>query len=172
MIREGSSQSGQLGTAWFSDDMRYRYYLSRWPLKGSSSRRLNVIGLNPSTADTTRNDPTIRRCIGFAETWGFGKLSMTNLFGFRATDPRQLKFAGVDAIGPENDKILIQTAEDSDMVLAAWSGFAPNRAVVVRRMLEAAGIELYCLGTTKAGQPRHPLYQRADTQPSLLPYWP
>ena len=77
------------------------------------------VGLNPSTADETNDDPTIRRCIAFAREWGYARLHMANLFAFRATEPRDMMNAS-DPIGPENDKHLLTLANDSILTVAAW----------------------------------------------------
>lgn len=148
-------------SAGFSDDRVYRYWLTRtWD---DATPPLVVIGLNPSTADETQDDPTIRRCIGYARAWGHGGLVMLNLFAFRATDPRDMKRA-FDPVGRANDATL-RVATEGRRVLCAWGahGTYIDRASVVCEML--ATRELVCLGTTKDGQPKHPLYLRADALP-------
>ena len=148
-------------SAGFSDCRRYRYWLSRW----WDERRepLVVIGLNPSTADETADDPTIRRCIGYAKAWGHGGLVMLNLFAFRATDPRDMR-AATDPVGPAND-VTLTTQTEGRRVLCAWGahGGHLNRARRVAHLL--AGRDLVCLGRTKDGYPKHPLYLRADLVP-------
>jgi hypothetical protein len=129
-----------------------------------------VIGLNPSTADETNDDPTVRRCIGYARSWGFGGLLMTNLFAFRATDPRDLKRAP-DPSGPGQLASLRASANsvlaDNGAVLAAWGihGSHQGWADRARAMLIDAEIPVACLGLTRSGEPRHPLYLRADAVP-------
>jgi hypothetical protein len=152
-------------SASFSVCGTYRYQLSR-RIEGQGGRLL-LIGLNPSTADATQNDPTIRRCMGFARTWGHSELVVTNLFSFRATRPQDLK-AAREPIGPETDTVLLQQAHQASRILVAWGmhGGWMQRDEVVLALLSA--FPLFCLGLTKAGFPRHPLYLRADTQP--LPY--
>lgn len=120
------------------------------------------IGLNPSTADEVNDDPTIRRCIAFAKSWGYGALCMTNLFAFRATDPEEMKRAA-DPVGPENDSHLIALARDAGVVVAAWgtNGTYLGRDNAVRTMVP----NLRCLKKTVAGHPSHPLYLRADLTP-------
>ncbi len=117
--------------------------------------------LNPSTADAETDDPTIRRCIGFARKWGFQELQVGNLFAWRATDPRELKQA-LDPVGPENDRHLMTMSGCADVVIAAWGarGNYRNRAAEVLDLLEGT---VYHLGLTKQGHPKHPLYLRADT---------
>lgn len=145
--------------AMFSPCRTYRYILTR---EWGEGRRLMVVGLNPSTADETADDPTIRRCIGFARAWGFGSLLMANLFAFRATDPQEM-MAVSDPVGLLNDVAILDSASKSDLVLAAWGahGGYRNRNAEVCRLIPA----MVCLGRTKAGHPRHPLYVRADTPP-------
>ncbi len=143
----------------FSKDRVYRYAL--WRTWDEELAHVMFIGLNPSTADGTIDDPTIRRCIGFAREWGYGGVYMLNLFAFRATDPRALKLA-TDPIGPENDTSLLMYAEGADKVIAAWGngGRLLNQGYYVNGILN---LKLFCLGVTKSKQPRHPLYARGDS---------
>ena len=128
-----------------------------------------VIGLNPSTADDINNDPTVRRCIGFARKWEHGGLIMTNIFSLRATDPRVMR-RHPRPNGHGNDRWLSILARESGMVLAAWGnhGGHMNRDLEVMNILDgyAAG-KVYCLDITKKGFPKHPLYVRGDTRPIL-----
>jgi hypothetical protein len=155
---EGSDVSG--GSAVFSKCMRYRYVLRRvWD---RSKQSVLFIGLNPSTADATNDDPTIRRCIRFASDWGFGSVTVANLFAYRATQPQKLRRAR-DPIGPENDRWLQDLQSESDLVVAAWGVHGALR----ERNLEVLGkiSPAYCLGLTKEGHPRHPLYLKASARP-------
>ena len=168
MIRTGACE--------FSPCRRYRYVLIRElgdpmvNVEKPLGSFLLVIGLNPSTADETQNDPTITRCIGFAQRWGFRKLVMMNIFAFRATDPSVMKRAK-DPLGAVNDLRLLEIAKHcharGGIVLAAWGvhGAHGDRGSVVKAMMAQAGVPLYCLGTTSAGHPKHPLYLARDTQP-------
>ena len=151
----------------FSDCGLYRLRLWRqWDAEG---RSVNWIMLNPSTADADQDDPTVRRCIGYARSWGYGGIVVTNLFAFRATDPAELRRTE-DPVGFNNDVELIGVAGASDLVVAAWGnhGAYRGRAHRVRQLLERAGISVHCLATTKTGQPVHPLYQRRDLTPIPL----
>lgn len=153
--------------ATFSPCRRWRYSLERiW----GPGQLVNVIGLNPSVADESINDPTIRRCIGFARAWGYDGLIMTNLFGLRSTDPRGLRTD--DPVGPDNDRHLVESAQRAGLVIGAWgmNGGYLSRSVAVCSLLHEAGVTLHCLGETADGQPRHPLYLRADARPR--PYRP
>lgn len=133
----------------------------RWPDHSYAM----FIGLNPSTADETQDDPTIRKCIGFAKRWGFGSLCMTNLFAFRATDPRKMKGCP-NPIGDENDRWLVACARDAGIIVAAWgvNGQHVGRDEEVMNLLDG----MQCLRTTKDGQPEHPLYVPYDVIPQAF----
>lgn len=128
-----------------------------------------IIGLNPSTADEVQDDPTIRRCVGFAQREGCGRLIMLNLFAFRATDPKVMK-AAADPVGPDNDLHLMQetTAPGTRLVIAAWGthGKFRGRGGKVKWLLRT--VPMYALNVTKDGHPGHPLYLPADAP--LIPY--
>jgi hypothetical protein len=124
------------------------------------------VGLNPSTADATNDDPTVRRCINYAKDWGYAALCMTNIFAFRATDPRDMK-AVSDPIGPENDAHLSRLASQAGIVVAAWGchGIHRGRSSHVLKLMPL----LHALHVTKDGDPGHPLYLRGNATP--FPYW-
>lgn len=146
-------------SAEFSACRSYRYAL--WRIWDAQAPLLNIIGLNPSTADAVHNDNTIRRCIGFAKDNGFGRVCVTNLFAYRATYPSDL-LAFHAPIGPENDEWLKRIAGQADQILYAWGndGLVHGRDAVVQGFLPPGS----CLGTTKKGAPRHPLYVRKDAE--------
>lgn len=157
---------------------KYRYTLWRewddqfWGLREDQQAKqyLMVIGLNPSTADETLDDPTIRRCIRFAKDWGYGALCMTNLFAYRATQPDDMKKA-VDPAGPDCGKWLCEIAEGAGMILAAWGkhGSFTGRDKNVLSAMKAIGKPLHCLGKNGDGSPKHPLYIAANTRPIPFP---
>lgn len=159
-------------TATFSPCRLYRYQLwRRWQAHVFRGRYAMFVGLNPSTADETNDDPTIRRCIQFAKDWGYDGLCMTNIFAFRATDPKVMK-AQPDPIGPDNDAHLMGIAEHAGVVVAAWGihGAHMGRHSQAWRLLNnAGGVEAMCLGTTAEGFPKHPLYLAKTTKLTLLP---
>ena len=151
-------------TATFDTSRTYRYGLTRaWDRNGP---RVNVLMLNPSTADAFGLDPTLRRCVGFARAWGFGSLEVTNLFAFRSTDPRAM-LAHADPVGHDNDEAIGGAARRSDRVVVAWGtrGCHLGRADEVARLLAGLGVEVVALGVTRSGQPVHPLYLARDTLP-------
>jgi len=150
---------------WFSQCRTWRYTLSRKWTADASPRFANFILLNPSTADETQDDPTIRRCRGFAEREGFKAIVITNLFAFRATKPRDL-FAAADPIGPHNDRTVFEVARVASVVILGWGnhGSFQNQDIRVLTMLRANHIFCHALGWTKHKQPRHPLYLPGDTE--------
>ncbi|MSU24233.1 MAG: DUF1643 domain-containing protein [Opitutus sp.] len=153
----------------FSADRRHRYRLvHRWnPLLGD--RLIMWIGLNPSTADEAKLDPTLKRIARFSQRDGFDGFWMANLFGLRTPYPKEM-MAAPDPVGPENDASLLAGAARCKLIVAAWgvSGEYQARADAVVRLF--TGRELWCLGTTQSGHPRHPLY--VSGQQSLVRYAP
>lgn len=141
----------------------YRYALTReWD---SGAAEVVFVMLNPSAADAERDDPTIRRCIQLARAWGYGRLRVVNLFAFRTADPRVLRRIE-DPVGPENDGYLAEAANGGHVAVLAWgnAGEIGGRDRAVRHLFRGA----HCLGITKQGQPRHPLYVPRDTHPVQL----
>lgn len=127
-----------------------------------------IIMLNPSTADAEKDDNTIRRCRHFAKREGATHLIVVNLFAYRETSRKKLWEAakeGTDIIGPENDEYIIHAVKEcfNKPVLAAWSSDtkAVDRGKIVKKMVGSIA-DLYCLGMTKEGHPRHPLYLEND----------
>ena len=140
--------------ATFSECRQYRYAL--WRLWDESKPYAMFIGLNPSTADETTDDPTINRCIDFAKSWGYGGLCMANLFAYRSTDPANLRTTQ-DPIGPDNDNWLKELGKSAGVVVAAWGN---DGAYLGRSRVVASRItNLKCLKINKTGEPAHPLYQ-------------
>ncbi len=137
----------------------YRY--TWWPrdfCDHQPGKFVQFIGLNPSTADESRSDPTVRRCMQYARDWGYAGLCMTNLFAFRATDPADMKRAA-SPVGPENDERLSGIAAVAGIVIGAWGthGGHLGRDREVVRLLSGV-CQLHYLRKTQAGFPGHPLY--------------
>lgn len=146
----------------------YRYTLTRtWD---SSAEPLVFILLNPSTADASQDDPTIRRCIGFAKRWAFGGIVVVNLYAYRATKPRDM-FAADDPVGPDNDRIIAQVVEGKTVV-AAWGANARRERFGEVLELIPGTARLLALQITKKGHPRHPLYVLGEAQPVPWPASP
>ncbi len=123
-----------------------------------SPRVCNFLMLNPSTADESDNDPTVERCERRARSWGFDGLIVTNIFAWRSTDPSVLPGLP-DPVGPENDRVILQTARMSDQVICAWGkdGAIRGRSAAVRSLLR--DVQLYALRVSeKTGECFHPLY--------------
>lgn len=141
---------------------RYRHLLER--LWNPGKKTVLFVGLNPSKADSETDDPTVRRMLDFAEQWGYGRLLVCNLFDWRATDPREMKRA-VRPCSKENDQHILAAAAEAERVVVAWGGDGKyqDRGPRVLRLL--SGFDLYCLGRTEDGHPRHPLYMKAYTKP-------
>ncbi|MFW6027332.1 MAG: DUF1643 domain-containing protein [bacterium] len=147
-----------------SDCGRYRFLL--WRRWNKTRPRAVFIMLNPSTADATEDDPTIRRCIGFAKRWGYGGIRIANLFAFRATKPADLWKAD-DPVGSGNLPAIERAMETKGIHVAAWGADkrADRQAKRVRTLFYEMGIPLYALKLTKAGHPSHPLYLPNDSMP-------
>lgn len=128
-----------------------------------SGSYVNFIGLNPSTADETVDDATIRKCVKFAKAWGYGALCMTNLFAFRATDPMAMKRSTMP-VGPDNNQYLSVSAAGAGLLVCAWGNHGDwnQRADSVRCLLREQLISAKCFRLTKQKHPEHPLYQKDD----------
>jgi hypothetical protein len=157
LIREHGPELLTPSEAVFDLSRAYRYRLTRtwnqeWP-------PVTWIMLNPSTADAFSDDPTIRRCTGFSRAFAAGGMIIVNLFAYRATEPSALRGVA-DPVGPLNDRHVREACQAGAVTIAAWGahGALAGRAEAVTAMLRAAGVQLSCLGTTRDGHPRHPLY--------------
>lgn len=161
-IHEGTSR------ATISDCLRYRYTLDR-DISLAPGVRLCWIMLNPSTADHIKDDATIRKCIKFTRRLGFTGLSVVNLFAYRTKSPKELLFemkhnGRAFVRGPNNDDYIREVAARCGRVICAWGAHAPDWRV--RELADILGRKhgpFWCLGTTKDGAPRHPLYLADDT---------
>ena len=141
----------------FDPSGHYRYSLTRqWQ---PSCPWLTIIMLNPSQADATVDDPTLRRCQGLAKSWGFGAIEVVNLFAYRTAYPRCLKQAS-DPVGPDNDRTLLAAAAQAHQILLAWGnwGGLRQRDRAVLALLAPYQDKWTCLGRNRTGHPRHPLY--------------
>lgn len=157
-IYRGNSLCGAI----FSPCGHYRYQL--WRRWADGGKEIAWIGLNPSTADEAKDDPTIRRILDFSRRWGFSAMRMLNLFAFRATHP-EVMMSVADPVGAANNKAIAEAAADADLVIAAWGnlGSYQGRSLVVSRLVHPD--KLHCLKLTEQGQPWHPLYVKKTTVP-------
>ena len=154
----------------------YRYELSReWDF---TKGYVCFVGLNPSTADDHLDDPTIRRCVNFAKSWGYGGIIMTNLFHYRATNPKDMISKGFGAIPIQGftsdfaDSHIIRSCSRAGLIIACWgtNGNTFNRDLYVKKTLKENNIKLHYLKLTKEGFPSHPLYLKKDLKPQLWNY--
>lgn len=160
-------------SAVISDCLRYRYRLYRsW----SDGPFVVFLMFNPSTADAQEDDPTIRKCIGFAKRWGYPGITVVNLFALRSTDPKAIeKHLYADAVGIENDSQILTACTTAKQVVAAWGcgqhlKMHRDRPEKVIKMIQSyyPDLELVCLGRSKDGSPRHPLMLSYSTQRQAL----
>lgn len=163
MITRQFTKGDAASEAVYSDCEAYRYLLTRvW----APGKRALFIMLNPSTATEVQNDPTVERCERRARALGFGAFRVTNIFAYRATDPKVMR-AAADPVGPGNDAAILGSLGWADQVICAWGNHGDHlaRGAAVGAMLRASGVPLWHLGLTGSGHPRHPLYIGYDQQP-------
>lgn len=152
-----------------SDDGLYRYTLWREWEPSEHGKTATFVMLNPSTADASADDPTIRRCVGFAKSWGCSAMVVLNLFALRSPSPRDLLRAD-DPVGPKNNEVLDFYLEvmRGGPVVAAWGRLPARRLIDQQRRFiascNARGVQPQTLGQNADGSPKHPLYLRADTE--------
>lgn len=172
----------------FSADHRYRYWLGRVVphatlvsvLGGPQPRRVVFVCGNPSTAGMTENDNTIRKLFGYAQRWGFARLDVVNMFGYRSTDPdalTEILALGHDIVGPENDAHVRAAVQRADRVIVAHGGGTPRRLKKTRPAELLALLWAACRGRgwvpeylelAKDGTPKHPLYLKGALEPQPL----
>ncbi|MEO1447338.1 MAG: DUF1643 domain-containing protein [Cyanobacteria bacterium J06635_11] len=167
-------------TAIFDVTGNYRYRLDRrWPAQATGRSKqpasntrsaskadpwVAFIMLNPSHADATCDDPTLRACMQFAQRWQYRALSVVNLFGYRTPHPTVLKTAE-DPIGRENDAHVIAAVKQAETVVLAWGNWGTllGRDRAILTLLQPYSHKLHCLALNQSGQPKHPLYIKRDT---------
>jgi hypothetical protein len=163
MIEKENVGKGFRRVARYSDCEKYRYTLKiNWD---DNKDKIVFLGLNPSTATEMKNDPTVTRMINFAKSWGYGSLSVCNIFAFRTTLPSKLK-KSKDPVGEENDKWILYETRNAGKVVAAWGnhGNFISRSDKILKMIPNP----YVFGKTKVGEPKHVLYLRNDSKISPL----
>ena len=150
--------------AQFSRCRRWRYLL--WRRWDPARPAANFLMLNPSTADELQLDPSCTRARNYAEKWGYGALIVTNVFGWRATDPGEMK-AVRDPVGAGNDAAIVRAAREAALVVCAWGNHGEHldRARAVSALLREAGVALHYLRMNGAGHPSHPLYLPGTLKP-------
>jgi len=163
-----SRKTHELKSGAYISTCEYHRY-SLWRVWDVSQPYALFIMLNPSTADGTHDDATIRRCVNYARDLGYGGLYVGNLFSYRSSSPKDLKTTTVP-VGCYNDGVVLKLAKKAGVVVVAWGadGTYLGRAGYIRALLQRHDIPLYCLALTKHGEPRHPLYLKKELTP--LPY--
>lgn len=145
-----------------SDCGKYRYLLRRtWD---HSKPRALLVMLNPSTADATLDDATIRSCVRLLAGQGYGSMEVVNVYAYRATNPEELAKQS-DPFGPDNERTVAAAIQRCDVVICAWGAYLPARqhAISILNEVRAHRPASYCFGKTKAGSPKHPLYIKSGT---------
>ena len=156
-----------------SDCKTYRYRLER-----GAGRAMSIIMVNPSTADAEKDDPTIRKVLGFAERLQCDRIIVGNKFAYRAKDVSALRSAP-DPIGPENEKHIEQILRDGDIHIAAWGSLNKLPETLrsqwksIVRIADRVGVRLHCIGYNEDGSPRHPLMTSYNTfmSPWTVPWF-
>ena len=150
--------------AHFSECRKYRYVL--WRTWDKSKPKVMFLGLNPSTADEVKNDPTVSRCINYSKSWDFGGMFMMNIFSYRTTYPSELK-KEKNPIGHKNDYWISKIYKNSELCIGAWGndGFFLKRSNDICSLIP----ELFCLKINKCGEPAHPLYLKSSLEPTVVP---
>lgn len=165
MILRTHQKGDAASEAVYSDCEAYRYLLTRvWDPAG---KKALFVMLNPSTATEVQNDPTVERCERRARALGFGAFRVTNIFAFRATDPKVMRGVA-DPVGPANDAAIRDSLGWADQIICAWGSHGSHleRGPTVEALMRAnTNRPLYHLGLTKKGHPKHPLYIGYDRQP-------
>ncbi|MGH8692247.1 MAG: DUF1643 domain-containing protein [Burkholderiales bacterium] len=153
--------------ATFSRCRRWRYLL--WRCWDESKPAANFLMLNPSTADEFRLDPSCTRARRYAERWGYGAVLITNIFGWRATDPEEMK-AVKDPVGRGNDRAILRAAREAKIVVCAWGNHGEHmgRGEDVAALLRSNGVRLHLLRKNREGHPAHPLYLPGTLGPAEL----
>lgn len=144
---------------------KYRFKL--WRIWDKSKPTITFIMLNPSTANAQTDDPTIRRCINFARSWGYGGIEVVNLFALVSSESEKLLTTS-NSIGTDNDLVILKAASQAAKIIIAWGAFKEAKV----RGKDVLGLlykyDIYCLGKTKEGHPKHPLYLRKDLEPIIF----
>lgn len=167
-----------MSNAIISDCGLYRYRLERDFFRPGPVAAVFMV--NPSTADASQDDATIRRLLGFGARLGWHSLIVGNVFAYRATDVKRLDWEASDPVGPQNDRHIREIMRAADVHIAAWGPLAklPNRLrahwLLIQQCADDEGYDLQCWGTAKDGHPRHPLMLSYDTalRPWVSPLHP
>lgn len=151
----------QFSGAVFDQHRAYRFILWRY---WDEKPRVLFIGLNPSTANEIQNDPTIRRCAGFAEKWGYGGMYFCNLYSYVSTNPRAL--SDKEAIHSANNPAIAMATKLVVLTVVAWGDgveLVENGSLVAENVKNIISAPM-CFGLTQKGNPKHPLYLSGEAE--------
>ncbi len=164
-------KDGIVGDAVFSACGRYRTLLTRSWDGAEKSGTVLWIGMNPSTAAADVDDPTVAKECKYTKRWGYGRYIKANVMDYRATHPKMLLADGIVPCSPYNLGAIVEEARKASVVVLAYGALHKRLRVhgeAVKSALASEGLDALCLGLTKDGHPKHPLYMRDDTEP--FPY--
>ncbi|WP_353930180.1 DUF1643 domain-containing protein [Okeanomitos corallinicola TIOX110] len=158
-------------------DGNYRYLLGRkWDV---NLQQVTFVMLNPSTADHEKDDQTLRKCINFAKSWGYGSLEVVNLFAYRATKPNKLKSKDIEPVGSKNNQYILSAIERAEKIILGWGAWLDDVSISKYPIIKHRDKEvltlindkkpLYCLRITKNGYPNHPVYLPKNINPIIFP---
>lgn len=145
---------------------QHRYLLRR---EWGEGKMLTWCMLNPSTADADKSDPTLTRCMNFAKGWGYDGVELVNLFSWRSKDPRDVVSNLADASNGDTDRHIAAAAVECGKIVVGWGAYGDRdwvkeRVGSVVRLLAHYGVDMWCVGKTKSGCPRHPLYVKSSAE--------
>lgn len=160
-----------MASAFLSECKKYRYSLTR--IWDESKPKVMFVMLNPSTADGTQDDPTIRRCIGFAKSWGYGGMHVCNLFAYRATDPKELLKVD-NPFGDQNIWVTRNLVDEVEIVVCAWGNEPIIRKILKDKspfvLIDFCLPKCHTLKESVNGTPMHPLYLSKELKPNKWQY--
>lgn len=145
-----------------SDDQLYRFLLTReWD---SNKGKVMWIMLNPSTADAMNDDPTIKKCVSYADKWGYGSIAVVNTNPFRSPNPKEMRGHSLPVdVWVQNHAVIERESANADMIVAGWGNDAEFEAL--KFFVNRFGNRLFALQVNNTAHPAHPLYLNGSLEP-------